>query len=110
MQAPVSVARSIIVSGLYFFNRPGHGIDKNQPAFGIGIADFNRFTGKGTHNITWTNGRSRGHVFHQGHDADHLDIRLKGCHGKHGTGNGRGSGHIHFHGFDAAGRLEVDSA
>jgi hypothetical protein len=43
---------------LILFDRPGHGVDENQPPFGVGVADFNGLARIGTDDIPRADGRS----------------------------------------------------
>src|SRR5713226_395171 len=86
------------------------GIDEDEAAFGVGIEDFDGFTGHGGLDVAGLLRFAAGHIFGGRHDANYFDAGLEGGESAHDAEHGGAASHVVLHFFHAVGGLDGDAA
>ena len=87
------------------FARVANAISKNQPAFGVGIDNLNRFSRHGHLHIARLLRASTRHVFRGGNHGDHRHAGFQRRNRAHRTEHGGTAAHVVLHLLHVIGRL-----
>ena len=90
--------------------RVGQGIAENQPAFGVGVADFDGLAGHAGQHIGRAIAQAVGHVFDRRHNHYQIDRQLHAHRSNESAHDRGGAAHVVFHFLDAAGGFQIDAA
>src|SRR5713101_2223594 len=85
-------------------------VGQYKATFGVGVEDFDGFTGHGGLDVAGFLRFAARHVFRGRNDANHFDAGLEGGKSAHDAEHGRAAGHVVLHFFHAVGGLDGDAA
>ena len=90
--------------------RIGQGVCQDQPAFGIGIENFDRFAGERCDDIAGALGFAVDHVLNERRVTGDRNSGFQLRDGAHGPDHSSGARHVVLHFFHAVARLDRDAA
>src|SRR5690554_2440462 len=95
--------------GVEFFH-VGEGVAQHQPAFDVGVEDFNGHAAQGGDNVARAGGAAVRHVFGSGDYGNNVDLGVGFSQYFHGAEDAGGAAHVVFHLIHAFAGLEADAA